>query len=145
MGEEMEQLLQVYKALGEEMRLRMFMLLLHGELCVCDVMEILGEPQPKVSRHLAYLKNSGLLKSKRAGVWMHYSLKEPQDELVGAHIRFLQEHVSRLPLFQKDAMRIDEVKRRKLCERTAGNSTNSAAKAETKGQKRRPSDGRRTR
>lgn len=83
----MEQLLQAYKALSEEMRLRIVMLLTHGELCVCDVMAILDEPQPKISRHLAYLKHSGLVKSKRVGVWMHYSLKESLDGMLAAHIR----------------------------------------------------------
>ncbi len=127
----MEQLLQAYKALGEEMRLRMLMLLLHGELCVCDVMEILGEPQPKVSRHLAYLKHSGLLKAKRVGVWMHYSLKEPLPELLAAHIRFLQENVSSLPVFQEDARKIDEVKRRKLCQETTGADCDSQTHGDT--------------
>jgi ArsR family transcriptional regulator, arsenate/arsenite/antimonite-responsive transcriptional repressor len=112
----MEQLLQAYKALSEEMRLRMLMLLLHGELCVCDIMEILGEPQPKVSRHLAYLKHSGLLKSKRVGTWMHYSLKEPLDGLLEAHINFLREQISSHPIFREDARKIDEVKAKKLCQ-----------------------------
>ncbi len=138
----MEQLLQVYRALSEEMRLRILMLLLKGELCVCDVMEILGESQPKVSRHLAYMKHSGLLKSKRVGVWMHYSLKEPLDDLVAAHIRFLEQHVSQLPLFKQDARKVDDVKRKKLCERASENDSDCSEEMQMKA-KRRISNGRR--
>lgn len=112
----MEELLQTYKALSEEMRLRIVMLLTHGELCVCDVMEILGEAQPKVSRHLAYLKHSGLVKCKRVGTWMHYSLKDQLDDIMAAHIRFLTDQVSQLLPFQADIKRMEEVKRDKLCE-----------------------------
>jgi ArsR family transcriptional regulator, arsenate/arsenite/antimonite-responsive transcriptional repressor len=111
----MEQVLQTYKALSEAMRLRIMLLLTHGELCVCDVMEILDEPQAKVSRHLAYLKHSGLVKSKRVGTWMHYSLKEHFDDVTAAHIRFLTEHVNHLPVFQDDLSKMEEVKRKKLC------------------------------
>jgi ArsR family transcriptional regulator len=111
----MEQLLQTYKALSEEMRLRIIMLLTHGELCVCDIMEILDKPQAKVSRHLAYLKHSGLVKSKRVGVWMHYSLKEQFDDLTVEHIRLLTKHVNHLPGFREDIKKMEEVKKKKLC------------------------------
>ena len=82
----MKQLAQMYKALSEDMRLRVVMLLTHGEICVCDLMAIFGESQSKVSRHLSYLKHSGLVRSRRAGTWMHYSLKEPLDNTIGAQI-----------------------------------------------------------
>jgi len=93
----MEQLVQFFKALSDETRLRIMMLLTQGELCVCDLMVVLDEPQSKVSRHLAYLKHSGLTNSKRAGVWMHYRLKEPADHLHNAQIDFLKEKLSHLP------------------------------------------------
>src|SRR4030066_77556 len=98
----MEQLVQFFKALSEEMRLRIMMLLTQGELCVCDLMVVLDEPQSKVSRHLAYLKHSGLTNSKRAGVWMHYRLKEPADDVHKAQINFLKEQSPRLPQLRID-------------------------------------------
>ncbi|MCK9228187.1 MAG: metalloregulator ArsR/SmtB family transcription factor [Syntrophorhabdaceae bacterium] len=110
----MDQLLRTYRVFSEEMRLRIVMLLTHGELCVCD-MEVLGEAQSKVSRHLAYLKHSGLVKSRRAGVWMHYSLNDPLDEIAVAHIRSLAEHTDTIPVFQEDIKKMEDVKRRKLC------------------------------
>src|SRR4030043_1359528 len=98
----MEQLLQFFTALSKETMVRIMMLLTQGELCVCDLMFVLDEPQSKVSRHLAYLKHSGLTNSKRAGVWMHYWLKEPVDEVHKAQINFLREQLPRLPQFRID-------------------------------------------
>lgn len=111
----MEQLTQFFKALSDETRLRIIMLLTNDELCVCDLMEILGEPQSKISRHLAYLKHSDLINSKRAGVWMHYWLKESNDKIFKAHIDFFKNHLSNLPQFQKDRERLLELKKQGGC------------------------------
>src|SRR4030067_1874377 len=107
-SDNMEQLVQFFKALSEVMRLRIMMLLTQGELCVCDLMFVLDEPQSKVSRHLAYLKHSGLTNSRRAGVWMHYCLKESADEVHKAQIDFLKEKLSHLPQFRKDREKLLE-------------------------------------
>jgi hypothetical protein len=61
----MKELEQYFKALGDANRLRILNLLLHGELCVCDIQFVLAASQPNVSRHLAYLKNSGLVIDRR--------------------------------------------------------------------------------
>jgi ArsR family transcriptional regulator len=65
---------QMFKALGDETRLRMLGLLTHGELCVCDIMEVLKLPQSTASRHLAYLKNAKWVSGVRRGKWMYYQL-----------------------------------------------------------------------
>ncbi len=114
----MEKIVQIYKAMSEEMRLRTLMLLTHGELCVCDLMAIFDEPQSKVSRHLAYLKHSGLVRSRRVGVWMHYALKEPLDEIAQAQLDFMKKRLSHQPLFVEDFKKMEEVKKQKLCEKT---------------------------
>lgn len=116
----MERITQIYKALSEEMRLRILMLLMRGELCVCDIMEVLGEPQSKVSRHLAYLKNSGLIQGKRVGTWMHYFIKTPLDDLTTAHLEFLKKELSHLTWASSDAAKMREVQAQKLCEDSAG-------------------------
>jgi ArsR family transcriptional regulator len=67
-------LVRVLQALGDPTRLRLLNLLRGGEICVCYFVEILGEPQPKVSRHLAYLRRAGLVDVRREGKWMHYRL-----------------------------------------------------------------------
>ena len=112
----MDNLVQCLRALSEEVRLRIIMLLTQGELCVCDIMEVLNEPQSKVSRHLSYLKNSGLITAKRVGVWMHYSLAELQDEASRAQLDFMKKQFSRLRLFKDDMDKAEVLKERKLCE-----------------------------
>ena len=112
----MERLVQFFKALSDETRLRIMMLLTQGELCVCDLMFVLDEPQSKVSRHLAYLKHSGLTNSKRAGVWMHYWLKEPSDEVHRTQLNLLKKQLSRLPQTRKDMKRLLEFKKQGGCD-----------------------------
>jgi len=114
-GKDMEQLMQFFKALSDETRLRIVMLLTQGELCVCDLMAVLDLPQSKVSRHLAYLKNSGLTKSKRVEVWMHYWLKEPSGETRQAQIDFLKKHLTHFPQFRMDREKLLDLKKQGGC------------------------------
>lgn len=113
---QMDELVRCLRALSEEVRLRIIMLLTQGELCVCDIMEILDEPQSKVSRHLSYLKNSGLINSQRVGVWMHYSMAELKDEVSRAQLAFMKERFSQLPQFKDDLDKAEVLKERKRCE-----------------------------
>jgi ArsR family transcriptional regulator len=73
----MKDLEQVFKGLSDQTRLRILNLLLHGELCVCDIQLVLSSSQPNVSRHLTYLKNSGLVLDRREGARMYYRLSQP--------------------------------------------------------------------
>jgi ArsR family transcriptional regulator len=72
----MEELTIIFKALSDETRLRIIKLLEEGELCVCDITAALGIVQPKVSFHLSALKEAGLIKDRKQGKWIHYSLNE---------------------------------------------------------------------
>lgn len=74
MKESMEATARTLKALGDETRLRILALLMHGELCVCDIMASLSLPQSTASRHLAYLRNAGWVRGTRRGKWMYYRL-----------------------------------------------------------------------
>lgn len=70
---------RMFRAFADQTRLRILNLLGHGkELCVLDIHEILGLRQPKISRHLAYLRNAGLVDVRREGRWKHYSLVAPR-------------------------------------------------------------------
>lgn len=71
-------LYHLFQALSDPTRLRILNLLASGEICVCYFVAILGEPQPKVSRHLAYLRKAGLAAARRDGKWIHYSLARPE-------------------------------------------------------------------
>ena len=107
----MEAWVQLFKSLGDETRLRIVSLLTHGELCVCDLMDVLEEPQSKISRHLSYLKHSGLTYSKRVGVWMHYGLRQATNDPCDSLIRFLKEELLPLPQCRKDSDRLKQLKR----------------------------------
>jgi ArsR family transcriptional regulator, arsenate/arsenite/antimonite-responsive transcriptional repressor len=72
----MEELSTIFKALSDETRLRIVKLLEKGELCVCDIVAALDIVQPKASFHLGVLKEAGLIKDRKQGKWIHYSLNE---------------------------------------------------------------------
>jgi ArsR family transcriptional regulator, arsenate/arsenite/antimonite-responsive transcriptional repressor len=72
----------LFRALADRTRLRIVSLLLSGEVCVCDIHESLGLPQPTVSRHLAYLRHAGLVVSRKDGLWVHYRLADLPDPVV---------------------------------------------------------------
>ena len=68
-----------FLALSDRTRLRLLNLMGEDEVCVCFFVEVLGEPQPKISRHLAYLRRAGVVEARREGKWMHYRVVEPPD------------------------------------------------------------------
>lgn len=70
---------KLFKGFADPTRIRILSLLAAGELCVCDIVEILGLPQPTVSRHLAYLRRSGLVEATREWKFAHYRLTEPEN------------------------------------------------------------------
>jgi len=77
---------ELFKALGDQTRLRIMALLLDGaEYCVCDFMDVLGLPQSTVSRHLAYMKNSGWVNGRRQNKWNYYRLN-PENTPLGKDI-----------------------------------------------------------
>ena len=65
---------RLFKALGDETRLRIVALLSHGELCVCHLQDALGLSQSNVSRHLAVLRAAGVVEDRRDGTWVYYRL-----------------------------------------------------------------------
>lgn len=83
-GGYMQRILLIFKALSEETRLRILKLLENCELCVCDITDVLNMTQPNISFHLGMLKEAGIIKDRREGRWMHYSLDESD-----VFIRFL--------------------------------------------------------
>jgi ArsR family transcriptional regulator len=75
-GAQMELL---FKALADRTRLRLLNLMAAGEVCVCFFVEVLGTNQPKISRHLAYLRRAGVVAARREGKWMHYRIATPEN------------------------------------------------------------------
>jgi ArsR family transcriptional regulator len=72
-------LVKLFAALADPTRLRLLNLMNGREVCVCYFVEILKQGQPKISRHLAYLRRAGIVEARREGKWMHYRIERPQD------------------------------------------------------------------
>jgi ArsR family transcriptional regulator len=109
---------RLFKALADETRLRILALLTRGELCVCDIMDVLSLPQSTVSRHLAYLRNTGWVDDRRQGVWMYYKLAHGRGALHRDMLTILKEHLEKIPAVQNDLAAFKahiETKRASLC------------------------------
>jgi ArsR family transcriptional regulator len=104
----MKELEQYFKALGDTNRLRILNLLLHGELCVCDIQYVLEATQPNVSRHLAYLRNSGLVLDRRDGYRIYYRLADPTRGMKKRLFEFLQDAYKNEDQLQQDKKRLKE-------------------------------------
>src|SRR5215471_7410647 len=75
-----EKLARLFAALADPTRLRLLNLMNGREVCVCYFVEILKQSQPKISRHLAYLRGAGIVSARREGKWMHYRIQLPEDQ-----------------------------------------------------------------
>jgi ArsR family transcriptional regulator len=95
-------LIQIYECFCDRTRLRILHLLTRTPLCVCHFQEILDEPQVKVSKHLAYLRERGLVVVEREQNWMIYSLPRKQDAELKTNLKCLQDCVQTDPVFKRD-------------------------------------------
>lgn len=100
----------LFAALADRTRLRLLNLMNGREVCVCYFVEILGQSQPKISRHLAYLRRAGVVAARRDGKWMHYRIVVPRGS--GA-VRILRETLRALR--DDKAMQADLVRLNKAC------------------------------
>src|ERR1700726_1468332 len=96
----------LFRALADPTRLRLINLMGNQEICVCYFVEILGMSQPKISRHLAYLRRAGIVTSRRDGKWMHYRLAIPRDPASAAILQETVKNLARKPEMQRDIARL---------------------------------------
>jgi ArsR family transcriptional regulator len=99
------ELVQIYECLCDPTRLRLLHVLAQGPLCVCHFQEILGEPQVKISKHLAYLRARGLVEVERSGNWMIYALPARRSRELTANLACLQDCARENPVFRRDLAR----------------------------------------
>ena len=99
----------LFKALADRTRLRLIGLIGDSEVCVCFFVVVLKISQPKISRHLAYLRRAGIVTSRREGKWMHYRLAEPPDEHAAKIFRELRASLAEHPEFQRDREKLRQV------------------------------------
>jgi ArsR family transcriptional regulator len=95
-----------FRALADPTRLRLLNLIADKEICVCYFVGILGMSQPKISRHLAYLRRAGIVAARRQGRWMHYRLLVPQDDAASAILQETLAHLRERPDMQRDLSKL---------------------------------------
>jgi ArsR family transcriptional regulator len=100
----------LFRALADRTRLRLLNLMGDDEVCVCFLVEALGMSQPKISRHLAYLRRAGIVAARREGKWMHYRLQKPTEPYAAAVLDTVRAY------FQSDGeMQTDRSRLVQLC------------------------------
>jgi ArsR family transcriptional regulator len=99
-------LVRIHECLCHRTRLRIVHLLLRGPLCVCHLQDVIGEPQAKVSRHLAYLRRHGMVKTERRGKWVLYRLTENRPPLLEANLACLQDCAGEEAVFRRDLRKL---------------------------------------
>jgi ArsR family transcriptional regulator len=106
---------RLFKALGDETRLRIVALLAHGELCVCHIEDALRVSQPKVSRHLAILRAAGVVEPRRDGTWVYYRLAAQSDAECELQLRSLVKTFAKRSVLRNDLERLVKVRGPQSC------------------------------
>jgi ArsR family transcriptional regulator len=96
----------LFRALADPTRLRLLNLIADREICVCYFVEILQMSQPKISRHLAYLRKAGIASARREGKWIHYRLAIPKDEIAASILQETLKHLREKPEMKRDVSRL---------------------------------------
>jgi ArsR family transcriptional regulator len=108
MSKQLVEMESLFKALADATRLRILGLLLAGEVCVCDIHESLKIPQSKASRHLAYLRRSGLVETRREGLWIHYRLGKLADPVLAAIADAVRHALTHIGTVHRDGERLQK-------------------------------------
>ena len=99
----------LFKALANHTRLRLINLIGDDEVCVCFFVEVLKINQPKISRHLAYLRRAGVVSARREGKWIHYRLVEPPDTHAANIFREVRAGLPNDPAMKNDRSRLEKI------------------------------------
>ena len=98
-----------FRALADRTRLRLLNLMAGDEVCVCFFVEILKTNQPKISRHLAYLRRAGIVGARREGQWMHYGIVEPDDAGAAQVLKDVMSWLANDQEMQRDRQRLEKI------------------------------------
>jgi ArsR family transcriptional regulator len=96
----------LFRALADRTRLRLLNLMGEDEVCVCYLVEVLKTHQPKISRHLAYLRKAGIVFARREGKWMHYRVVQPGDKRAAEVLKNIRDWLANDPEMQRDRSRL---------------------------------------
>lgn len=104
---------ELFKQMSDNTRLRCLLLIqAEGELCVCELIHAIGESQPKISRHLAHLRKSGLVLDRKEGLWVHYRLHPEIPQWVDAILKNTQMGSAELQPYVSDRLNLSEMANR---------------------------------
>ncbi len=103
------ELVKIYECLCDVTRLRLLHVLAQGPVCVCHFQEVLDEPQVKVSKHLGYLRERGLVECQREGNWVVYTLPEKPSRELAANLACLQDCARENPVFKRDLAKLKKL------------------------------------
>jgi ArsR family transcriptional regulator len=106
----------IFKALAEENRLRILALLMEGEMCVCEIEQCLNMNQSNVSRHLTALKRSGILEGYKKAQWVYYKIDNDFIEDRPDLFAYLTKELKQLPCYNSDRERLCKCKQQDLCD-----------------------------
>src|SRR6185295_19452346 len=98
-----------FRALADRTRLRLLNLMGDDEVCVCFFVEILKTNQPKISRHLAYLRRAGIVGARREGQWIHYRIVEPDDPGAARVLQDVRSWLAGEQEMQRDQQRLEKI------------------------------------
>jgi ArsR family transcriptional regulator len=127
-------LVKIYQCFCDRTRLRILHLLAKSPLCVCHFQDILNEPQVKISKHLAYLRRHGMVRTEREQNWIIYSLPARSRAELDFNLKCLQDCVQTDPLFKRDRQKLAQLQknccepRRVFSRRLNGRKTNAKTK-----------------
>lgn len=105
----------MFRAFSDPIRLRILSLIQPGELCVCDLVQIIGAPQPTISRHLAYLRRARLIDARQQGSWSYYRLSPARSAFHGKLLECLASCFRDVPEISRDATRAKAVRKKGGC------------------------------
>lgn len=100
---------ELFKALADRTRLRLINLMGDDEVCVCFFVEVFKLNQPKISRHLAYLRRAGVVAARREGKWMHYRIVEPPDPRAANIFREVRASLANDTVMKRDRARLAQI------------------------------------
>jgi ArsR family transcriptional regulator, arsenate/arsenite/antimonite-responsive transcriptional repressor len=106
---------KLFRALGDETRLRIVALLSHGELCVCHIEEALGLTQPTASRHLSVLRAAGVVDPRREGTWVYYALAQQSDDECQRQLQNLVKSFANKNLLKRDVEKLVHIRGPESC------------------------------
>jgi ArsR family transcriptional regulator, arsenate/arsenite/antimonite-responsive transcriptional repressor len=107
----LKEIVKVFKAIGDETRIRLLKLLQQRELCVCELMQALDMTQSRVSRNLGILKNAGLVDDRRDGLWVHYSLNVEARPYIKELLEILKDSCNDDKIIVKDLVELSKAQK----------------------------------